>query len=508
MRKVKAAPQATGRDVREFRRDLNWNQERLAALLGVSKAYIQQIESASDPAPLSIAERIFGARQLLLLAEALRTRVADQQPRNFHDFRRSRNFASQPPFSVLPRCQCGNPRCNLTPVKDGEWDGKHLWKFQGIRCRQIVYVNTHGKIVPAPRDLTRDAALRARCSQCGRQRDLARKFRPRLGTHVVMLYCRRRKGDTAGLKHDAPELFMEEKGHVRALTLDEVSKLRGRSTRGFAVPKCDLEGCSRHGKTMERSAVLRLKDDTGIVREVATYRCRPPKPATAHAEYRVLPRGELAMRIELGRYRWKDAETSEQRETFRRERPIRKNRVMPTAKCAEHKSDIISISGPWPIRVKDLRGRRGRGGRVTARMQCWRARCSEGNELVYVRSDGSITAAKASRWENRRAIPKSTKEKARNEYKAMLPAVRGIRDFLKKIVKAPISSDEKMRHFEAKLNEFSSLRTRSLDFKTHLGDALLNPKGWTSEVLIEILAPLYRTTPDTFARKFLHPANS
>src|ERR1700680_4465033 len=55
MRIVKPAPKIPGTEVREFRRDLNWNQERLAQLLGVSKPYVQKIESAPDPISAIVA---------------------------------------------------------------------------------------------------------------------------------------------------------------------------------------------------------------------------------------------------------------------------------------------------------------------------------------------------------------------------------------------------------------------------------------------------------------------
>src|SRR5258706_16032238 len=118
MRVVKPVPEITGHSVREFRRDLNWNQERLAQLLAVSKPYVQKIESAPDPVPAIIAERIFGARQFLLLADELKKAIANQQSRKFHDFRRSTNFSRRPPFAALPACQCRDARCHLTPVMD------------------------------------------------------------------------------------------------------------------------------------------------------------------------------------------------------------------------------------------------------------------------------------------------------------------------------------------------------------------------------------------------------
>src|ERR1700722_14211168 len=158
MRNVTPAPQITGPEVRNFRRDLNWNQEQLALLLDVSKAYIQKIESTPHPAPVVIAERIFGVKQARLLSEDLKN-FAHPQSRRFHDFRRSINFAKKPPFLGLPSCGCGDSRCHLTPVGDGEVaDGTHWWKFKGLRCRRLTYLNEKGRKVPAVARYRGDAA--------------------------------------------------------------------------------------------------------------------------------------------------------------------------------------------------------------------------------------------------------------------------------------------------------------------------------------------------------------
>lgn len=402
MRNVKPVPQITGPEVRDFRRNLNWNQEQLALLLAVSKAYIQKIESVPEPAPAVIAERIFGAKQSLLLSEKLTT-VAPEQSRRFHDFRRSTNFTRKPPFTILPICGCGDSRCHLTPVADGgQAGGVHWWKFKGLRCRRLTYLNEKGRKVPPIARYKGDAVPQSSCSKCGRQRALGKKYSTRLGRDVYIRYCRGERGDSKDLKHDQPTHYVERAGKFVELSAIEIERLHGRSRHEFAVPKCGLRACPRHGKTMERSAVLQLKDADGGTSRIATYRCRPPKPARPHAAYRVLPTGEEADRISFGRYSWKDAATGVQRETHNRKRPIRKNRAMPATECPEHRCPVDQVSGPWPVSVKGLREKRRNGERPAGRIQRWRARCPKGSHFVYVRSDGVVQSFKGSRWRKQR----------------------------------------------------------------------------------------------------------
>jgi hypothetical protein len=68
------------------------------------------------------------------------------------NFRHSDKFSQRPPFSVCPACPCRNLRCRLIPVKDGDWDQQHLWKFKGWRCQKTSYVDSKGEVVPIPRD--------------------------------------------------------------------------------------------------------------------------------------------------------------------------------------------------------------------------------------------------------------------------------------------------------------------------------------------------------------------
>ena len=398
MRNVTPVPQITGPEVRNFRRDSNWNQEQLARLLAVSKAYVQKIESAPDQAPAVIAERIFGVKQARLFSGEQRN-VAPQPSRKFHDFRRSTNFARKPSFTTLPNCECGDSRCHLTPVADGGLaGGVHWWKFKGLRCRRLTYLNEKGRKEPPIARYKGDAVPQGSCSKCGRQRALGKKYSARLERDVYIRYCHSERGDSKELKHDQPTHYFERSGKFVELSANELEKLHGRSRHEFAVPKCGLSACPRQGKTMERSAVLQLKDADGGISRIATYRCRPLNPAQAHATYRVLPIGTEAERIGFGRYRWTDPATGRQHETFNRKRPIRKNRAMPSIECPEHHCKVNQVSGPWPVSVKGLRDKRGSGERPAGRIQRWRARCPAGNHFVYVRSDGVMQSFKGSRW--------------------------------------------------------------------------------------------------------------
>jgi hypothetical protein len=133
---------------------------------------------------------------------------------------------------------------------------------------------------------------------------------------------------------------------------------------------------------MERTADLRKPDKNGKTWPLTMYACRPPQPATAHYEYRMLPHGEVVLPIvnsdgkfEEGRYRWTDAKTGEVHETVRKKRAVRKDRVMPDTKCPRHGCPLIPRRGPW------WRGRK----------KLWLAVCPEGNERYHVPRDGSAS---------------------------------------------------------------------------------------------------------------------
>jgi hypothetical protein len=372
-----------GADLRQFRRDQNWNQERLADLLAISKSYLQALESSPDPVPDRIADRVNTLRRGLargnIKSEKDKPRVYFQE-----GFRSSTTFSKRPRFAALPACPCEDRRCRLSPVKDGRWDGQHLWKFQGIRCRKIRYVSAQGKIVPTPRELSRDPLLQKRCSRCGRLRQIDRRYRARLGGYRITLRCLPQAGDLPGQEHDPPERFVERDGEVRPLTAAERDELRNRSTAEFAFPSCELAGCPKFGKRMEHSTDLSKTVTSGEVRRIAMYACRPSRPAQSHYAYRVLPRGEEArpvidkktQKVLEGRYRWTDAETREVHETVRKKRSVRKDRVMPAAKCPRHGCAVIPRKGPW---------RRGK-------VKLWLAACPKNGERFHVRGDGSISA--------------------------------------------------------------------------------------------------------------------
>lgn len=371
----------TGENLREFRRDQNWNQEKFSSLLSISKSYLQSLETSRGPLSDEISAAFHGLQRLCADGEIKSDKGKPQ--RRFQDFRRSVNFSQEPPFASLPACTCGDVRCRLSPVTDGEWDERHLWKFQGKRCHRIRYVNAQGKIVPIPRELSRDPLLQKPCSQCGQLRQLDRRYRSVIGGNVVTLHCVPRAGDSLDQKHDPPERFIERNGEVRPLRKEDEDKLRGRSKTDFPVPVCALVGCPRRGKRMERTADLRRPDKNGKTWGLTMYACRPPRPATAHYEYRVLPHGEIARpsvnsagKIEEGRYRWTDAKTGEVHETVRKKRAVRKDRVMPDAKCPQHGCALIQRRGPW---------RRGKD-------KLWLAVCSRGGERYHVDSKGVVSS--------------------------------------------------------------------------------------------------------------------
>jgi len=446
----------TGAEIREIRRNQNWTIERLAELLGASVWKLQTIERSTGPIPAQIAGR-FDTLVRALAVGAIKSDV-DKPRHSFRDFRRSTrfskvpsfavgpncpcqdprcllapvgdgdwdgkhlwkfvgrrchktryvgssgvvvaqpsrrspprsslddfhrstNFSEVPPFPVLPDCPCRNARCRLLPRKDGNWDGQHLWKFKGWGCERISYVNSYGAIVPIPRGLTRDPVLRdpllqKRCSRCGRMRFLNRQYRSTLKCKVAKLYCLTKAGDAPDQKHDPPEYFRDNDGQISPLSPEDRDKLRGRNRQEFAIPRCDVEGCPGRGKAMERSSELSRDDTSGRSWRLAIYRCRPAKPARPHRVSCVLPHGEVVEEIAKRQYRWKDAQTGQVHETVRKNRVVRKDRVMPAAECPRHGCALIPIRGPW---------RRGK-------MKLWAAVCPKGDERWHVRSDRFVLA--------------------------------------------------------------------------------------------------------------------
>ncbi len=389
-RRVRSATPLTGPELRELRRNLNLNQEELAERLDVSKAYVQKLESFPGSIPTLMAER---ASTLKRVTAAV---VPSPQPhRHFHDFRRSTKFSQPPLFRLLPACPCGDPGCNFTPLKDGDGPtGPHWWKFQGIRCRKIAYINGRGQIISPPLRYAGDGVPRDLCSKCGRQPSVGKKYRSRLNQDVYSLYCRRRKGDPKNLQHDPPTHFLLRAGRFVPVSEQENETLRGRSRREFPVPKCGVENCPHSGRTMERSNVLRLKRADGESAQIAVYRCRP-RPGIPHATYRVLPQGETAERLGMGQYCWTNVNSGEQQETIRDGRPIRAARTMPLVTCPDHNCQLRQHSGSWQVKGK---------------RKSWRAVCPVGGESWYLRSDGSLHARKGSRWKSRKPGPKSTRQ--------------------------------------------------------------------------------------------------
>jgi hypothetical protein len=259
-------------------------------------------------------------------------------------------------------------------------------------------VNIGTLLVPEPGDLggvnrplKRDPLLAKTCTQCGRLRQIVRKPSFILGCHVITLRCASQMGDVPKLEHDPPERFTERNKKVRPLTESEADKLRGRNKTAFSMPTCELVGCARLGKRMEISTHLSRTIASGGVQKLAMYACRPSRPATAHYEYRVLPRGEVARpvidektrKVVEGRYRWTDAQTGEQRETLRKQRAIRADRIMPEKECPLHKCTLKQGRGPFQ--------RLGKG-------KWWQATCVVAGERYNVFNDGSVRKFSDSRW--------------------------------------------------------------------------------------------------------------
>src|SRR3954447_16012894 len=134
----------TGAKLREFRRDQNWTNGQLAQMLDISKWQLQEIETSRRLAPTEITDRIETLVRGLNAGAVKSDR--DKPRRQYRDFRRSTNFSETPPFLILPGYPCMDKRCRLTPKEDGDWDGKHLWKFIGRRCTKIYYVDQSGSV--------------------------------------------------------------------------------------------------------------------------------------------------------------------------------------------------------------------------------------------------------------------------------------------------------------------------------------------------------------------------
>ena len=393
-----------GHALRVLRESLRQSQSQFATLIGTSRSNLAALER----------ENYHVRSDLAAAAHAIARAASDgtvdlPAPRRAKDWHFNKKFDQVPPFVVRPACPCERPSCLLWPYGDGDWPGHgHLWRFIGKSCKKLVYVNSQGKVVKPIRKNSNLGRPDLVCSGCRRRMAAATKYSLNLRCRVTTLRCRRRPDDPPHLKHDPPQCFRLDGGLLRPLTAREAEILRGRSKRKFPVPKCKVPGCPRLGKTMWRSAVLRLNDAIGNTWRIASYRCHPIS-AQSHATYCVLPNGELAERIGFGHYRWTDTATGLQREMLARKRPIRKNRVMPLTECPEHHCTLIGVSGPWPIRVKDERGKRRRGERLSSRMQCWRARCPVGNEFVYVDSRGISRSQRHSRWHKPKQGPTPTK---------------------------------------------------------------------------------------------------
>jgi DNA-binding XRE family transcriptional regulator len=299
----------TGNVLRQLREGLGMSQDRLASMVGITRPALNNIEQHNRIVPPTVAA---GA----LAIKAAKDSGAISLPRKA-TWRNSKGFKQRPPFEVLPpngtACGCKNPSCRLYAVCDGDWPAGHLWCFQSHGCYRRVYLDAMGNTVPSPgKNVSRVPA--EVCSGCGHKKALDGKDSKRFGQKIYIRRCRQDPKDPPSLRHDDPTYWWEKNGKMVRMPPAAIEQLHGRSRRLFPVPKCEREGCPRNGKTMERSNVLHLATHNGGRCKIATYRCRATK---AHPEYRVLPCGEIATRLGMGRYRWRDSVTRETHETAR-----------------------------------------------------------------------------------------------------------------------------------------------------------------------------------------------
>jgi hypothetical protein len=374
----------SGHDLRQLRDRLAVSQSQFAPIIGLTKSHLSLIEWKNLPVPKSTAER---ARAVEM---AKHSGVVSDLPKKKATWRKSVAFKQEPPFTALPTngtaCGCGDPRCHLGPVRDGDWPNRgHLWIFQGKQCWTRVYLDAGGKKVPSPRRAPVDI-----CISCGRARETSAKYSKHLGEMIFTRRCRPQPSDPPSLQHDPTTHWWKRNGRMVALPQAALDKLHSFNTRSYAVPRCELPGCPRHGKSMARSAVLRLASPDSSPYEIATYRCEAVK---AHTEYRVLPRGEAATHLGMGRYRWTDGATGNTLETAPRKRPIRKDRVMPNSECLECHAPLRAVEHERKV-MKIIHGQR----RWKGRLRCWKAQCTSCSKVFFVRSDGEIKAYRDSRW--------------------------------------------------------------------------------------------------------------
>jgi DNA-binding XRE family transcriptional regulator len=365
-----------GRALRQMREEMGMSQKQLAQIVGITRSSLGHIEDRDSFVPTTVAvsvRAVQSARVMGVISNLARNPKTTQ-------WRKSVVFAHEPPFNALPpngtTCGCEDQKCRLTPVGNGEWtDRGRFWIFHGQRCGKRVYLDAGGQKVLPPRKEPMEV-----CSACGRRRELGSGDSKRLGEKIWDLRCRLRPSDPPSLQHDPPTYWRKRNGKLERLPHDAIEKMHGRSRRSFTVPKCELEGCELNGRTMERSAVLCPSTNDGGTCQIYTYRCRATK---AHAEYRVLPRGEVATQLAAARYRWVDGETGRTVETVAKKRAVHHMRVMPSSSCPECGAALCQGAGPWKLKGGQRR---------------WKARCNGCQKIYRVRNDGAITIYKDSRW--------------------------------------------------------------------------------------------------------------
>jgi hypothetical protein len=366
----------TGRVLCQLREQLGMSQSQLAPILGLTRSSLGNRERRNSAVPVTVAA---GLRAIQAAQAAGEISNLPRSPKTTA-WRESTAFKQTPPFEVLPpnvtTCGCDDPKCRLTPVRDGDWPGReHLWIFHGQRCLKRVYLDATGRKVLSPRRVVAEV-----CAACGRVPGLGPKDSKLLGERIWTRRCRPRPGDSLSLRHDPPTYWWKRNGKLERLPQDAVEEMHGRSQHSFPVPKCDLVGCPGNGQKMHSSAVLKLSTKNGGIVTIQMYRCRVAKP---HSAYRILPLGEIATRLSMGRYRWTESVAGNSVDTAPRKRFISPSRLMPESNCPQCRASLRKIFGPRNVQ----------GGH-----RKWTAKCSNCDRVFYVRNDGQIDLSKGSRW--------------------------------------------------------------------------------------------------------------
>ncbi len=372
--RIQPAPQLTGKQLPQVRQTLRLSQKNLARALGVKLGYIGWLELNNRPLQPYLCERIYGMRGLRTF---LRDEISRLERKN--DWHSSVRFGQRPPFQTLPdpgkACRCGQGKCSLKPIKDGDWPGRgHLWLFQGLLCYRYVYLDGKGKKQPPPNrwDDHRSMVPKETCSKCGRQKGLSTGFIEKLGRKFYYRYCLRKKGDPSNLEHDPRTTYWEKGGRVEKVPPEILRSVRERHSFTFPVPICEKPECPQLGNRMEISGTA--------FQAIKRFKCLG---LPVHYEFRALPNGEVAEHLGYG-YRWTDARTGEVKEVKRKDQKPIRYPLPPQKMCPKHGVELRRASGPWKRRA--------------TKKLVWGVVCPTGGERYYVSHGEKVRLSRASRW--------------------------------------------------------------------------------------------------------------